>query len=445
MLNTKSLRYKINVTVILTLLLVTAIFGTTLAIYESQRRGAAIQQTIVLLGDLTFQYSEQLANEIFATQIMALQASITDIKKRKDLLSITTYDAAGHILASTNSSLPKDLPKELLASLTTVATSTHQKWLGGSVLTFTSPISAYSEKVGFWQIRYSLATLDEQTREIIFIFTALILSIATLIGLLLNSILVRFVLNPVYKLRNAMLHIQGIDKDLDMETGISEQHQSLDKMIRAFDELPDKMIRAFDELPDKLVHSNATGNEISTLAISFRQMLLALKNAYIGIRTDALTGLHNRIKLDEVLQDELQMTKRYQSTFSVILLDIDYFKHVNDTYGHLVGDEVLKTIAALLKSTFRTTDTPGRWGGEEFLVILPRQNRQQAAAIAERLRATIAATTFPNVGRVTASFGIAEHTLEETGESLLREADDALYRAKDRGRNCVEDGATTKN
>lgn len=429
MLNRQSIRYKINLTIVLTLLIVTIVFGIALTVYETQRRNAAIRQIKLSLNDLTSQYSEQLGNEIFAAQTMAIQATMADIMKKENVLFIITYDEFGELLVSSDNSLQKNLSKKQVALLSSEAISTKQKWNGQSVLTFTSPIIGYGEKVGFWQIYYSLATLERQTLEITFIFAALILSLSTLIGLLLNIILVRFILNPVYMLRNTMQHIQESDMVIDQKTGRILRNQRLDKMIQAF-----------DELPDDLILSYTTGNEISSLAYSFKQMLFALKNAYVRIRTDALTGLNNRMKLDEALENEVNRAQRYQITFSIIMLDIDYFKKVNDTYGHLVGDQVLKKLSDLLKRTFRKTDIPGRWGGEEFLILLPQQDRMHACMIAEKLRSAIEASEFPDVGTITSSFGVTEYAAGDTVENLIKRADDALYRAKKLGRNRVEEG-----
>ncbi len=429
MLNRQSIRYKINLTVALTLLAVTIVFGMVLTIYEVQRRNVAVLQIKLSLNDLTSQYSKQLGNEIFANQIMAIQATMADIMKRDSMLAITTYDELGYMLVSTDTAEKKNLSGKQVAVLSSAKASTLQKWNGQSVLSFISPIRAYGEQVGFWQIQYSLATMERQTQEIILIFAALILSVSILIGLLLNSILVRFVLNPVYLLRNTMRHIQESDRGTDQEPGRAIRDQRLDKMVQAF-----------DELPDDLVLSHATDNEISSLAYSFQQMLFALKNAYKGIRTDALTGLNNRMRLDEALENEVSRAQRYQSTFSIIMLDIDYFKKVNDTYGHLAGDEVLKKLSDLLKRKLRKTDVAGRWGGEEFLLLLPQQGRRHACMIAEKLRETIEANEFTNVGTITASFGVTEYASKDIVNNLIKRADDALYRAKDLGRNRVEEG-----
>jgi diguanylate cyclase (GGDEF)-like protein len=428
MFSRQSLRYKINLTITLTLVSVTLVFGAALTVYEIQRRTTAIQQIEQSLNDLTTQYSEVLGNEIFSGHILAIQASMKDIMQRKSILSITAYNEFGEMLVSSSESEQDDLQEQVIAALHSAPALALQEWEGQSVLTFTSQIVAYGENVGFWRILYSLVTIDTQTLELIIIFVTLIFSLAVLIGLLLNSILVRFVLRPVYMLRNAMQHIQGIDGEMHWETGAVKHHRL------------EGMIEAFDELPQDLVRSHATGDEIGSLAYSFQQMLYALKNAYVGMHTDALTGLNNRRKLDEALKNEIDRAERYKNTFSIILLDIDNFKKINDTYGHLVGDDVLKRLTQVLKSGLRQTDIAGRWGGDEFLILLPLQDRGFAVMFAERLHAAIAATQIPEVGTVTSCFGVAELVSGDSVEGLINRADAALYRAKVKGRNRVEAG-----
>ena len=155
--------------------------------------------------------------------------------------------------------------------------------------------------------------------------------------------------------------------------------------------------------------------------------------------TDRLTGLFNRMKLEEVFAYELERSHRYATPLSVIILDIDHFKNVNDTYGHQMGDKVLQEIADILENGKRLSDTVGRWGGEEFLFILPETELDGARSRAEILRTAIEAHPFPDIGHKTASFGIAQYHREDTITSLLERADKALYRAKQHGRNRVEE------
>lgn len=156
--------------------------------------------------------------------------------------------------------------------------------------------------------------------------------------------------------------------------------------------------------------------------------------------TDKLTGLANRLKLDEVLEQELARVRRGGSPFSVILADVDYFKRINDTWGHQAGDLVLKDLACLLAGGVRTTDLAGRWGGEEFLVVAIRTSPEGGAILAEKLRERVEAHRFSVPGPVTISLGVAGSRPGDTADQLLLRADRALYRAKTLGRNRVESG-----
>ncbi|WP_139344051.1 sensor domain-containing diguanylate cyclase [Vibrio ruber] len=156
--------------------------------------------------------------------------------------------------------------------------------------------------------------------------------------------------------------------------------------------------------------------------------------------TDRLTGMHNRLKLDETLEKEVSRADRHRHPLSIIMLDIDDFKVVNDTFGHQVGDDVLCTIAELLKSHVRKTDIPGRWGGEEFMVVCPDTDLHGVHILAEKIRRVFMNHEFNVVGRCTCSFGVVTRTDNENIEQLIERADMALYTAKDKGKNRVETG-----
>jgi len=153
--------------------------------------------------------------------------------------------------------------------------------------------------------------------------------------------------------------------------------------------------------------------------------------------TDRLTGLCNRRRLDQVLGAEWRRAKRYDTPFSVIMIDLDNFKNVNDRYGHGKGDEVLVRVADILIVMTRETDHVGRWGGEEFLLICPETELAEALSLAESLRREIAETVFPSVGDLTASFGLTVYEGDVKPRLLVERADNALYRAKELGRNRV--------
>lgn len=153
---------------------------------------------------------------------------------------------------------------------------------------------------------------------------------------------------------------------------------------------------------------------------------------------DRLTSLFNRGKLEDQLRQEIHRASRYGNEFSLILFDVDHFKHVNDRFGHNAGDEVLVEVARQLKDNVRSADVVGRWGGEEFLVILPETNLAAAGEVAETLRKHISLQSFPIPGgAVTVSAGVTAFLPGESAQDLIKRADDALYSAKEEGRNRI--------
>lgn len=154
--------------------------------------------------------------------------------------------------------------------------------------------------------------------------------------------------------------------------------------------------------------------------------------------TDPLTELPNRRHFDAFLRQELEKVVRYQEPLSLLLLDLDHFKAINDTHGHLQGDEVLRRVANTLAAHIRGADAVARWGGEEFAVLAPKIALSAALELAERLRQAVSETELPQgIPAVTASIGVAEWVSGESAEGLLARVDRALYRAKETGRNRV--------
>lgn len=163
------------------------------------------------------------------------------------------------------------------------------------------------------------------------------------------------------------------------------------------------------------------------------QLLLVQKQA----TTDSLTQCYNRKMFNDLLAAESKRADRYGIIFALIIFDIDNFKSVNDTYGHLAGDEVLKALVAISINTIRKCDNFARWGGEEFTILLPETSLPGAVSVAEKMRTTIAAYDFGEPGHKTCSFGIAQYSPEEGTNTLISNADKALYYAKNNGKNQV--------
>lgn len=151
--------------------------------------------------------------------------------------------------------------------------------------------------------------------------------------------------------------------------------------------------------------------------------------------TDKLTGIYNRRRIDEFLRMEIEIAKRHSQTLSLILVDIDHFKSVNDTYGHQTGDAVLSQTTKIISGNLRKSDIFGRWGGEEFIIICPQTNSEEAFVISEKLRTAVENHKFDTVGNKTICLGIAELNEGDDEKLIIEKADKALYEAKESGRN----------
>ncbi len=159
--------------------------------------------------------------------------------------------------------------------------------------------------------------------------------------------------------------------------------------------------------------------------------------------TDALTGLANRYTLEPLIREEIARARDKGQAVCLMMMDLDHFKRINDTYGHRTGDLVLQQVAQHINSHMRTTDTVGRFGGEEFLALCPASTLEEAALIASRVCKSVSETALGQNITITISIGVAEHQAFDTLESFLVRADEALYRAKALGRNRVELANTT--
>ncbi len=154
---------------------------------------------------------------------------------------------------------------------------------------------------------------------------------------------------------------------------------------------------------------------------------------------DYLTKLYNRNKFESYLEYEIKKASRYDTQYlSILLIDIDFFKKINDTYGHLVGDYVLKELAKILTVCSRDSDVIARWGGEEFIVMLPQTNLEQGVLVAQKLRSTVENHKFKDIEKITCSIGVAQYHKTDTTIELFKRVDTALYKAKNNGRNKVE-------
>ena len=154
--------------------------------------------------------------------------------------------------------------------------------------------------------------------------------------------------------------------------------------------------------------------------------------------TDPLTSIYNRRKFNELLEREVERSKRYDSGLSIIMCDIDHFKKINDEFGHDVGDNALKIFSSTIHDNIREVDMFARWGGEEFMILMPNSDINSAESVAEKLRKVIEDTEIKKITAFTASFGVTDLNKDDTTESFIKRVDEALYKAKSGGRNKVE-------
>ena len=159
--------------------------------------------------------------------------------------------------------------------------------------------------------------------------------------------------------------------------------------------------------------------------------------------TDQLTQLPNRYLLDQEIQRVIATSRRYQEPFSMVLFDLDYFKEINDKFGHQAGDDVLIQISHEMHNSIREADMLGRWGGEEFILVCPKTSLNGAFKLANKIRQHIEQQCFLDNQKITISAGVAEFESNENYHSLLKRLDDALYEAKKAGRNTVVNSKNT--
>lgn len=174
--------------------------------------------------------------------------------------------------------------------------------------------------------------------------------------------------------------------------------------------------------------------EVGDLAAQLNESLQQVERLAV---TDTLTETYNRRKFDETIVKEHDHARHGKTPFSLIMLDIDHFKKVNDSFGHSVGDSVLKHLCQLLRGLIRQGDLLIRWGGEEFLILLPTTLIKEAGPFAERIRVVVEQESFPTAGKVTVSLGVAQLREGDSTDTLLKRVDSALYKAKQGGRNRV--------
>jgi len=263
-----------------------------------------------------------------------------------------------------------------------------------------------------------------------------------LAGLLQTSLEIESVLNYFLQAAQQLVkfdaaHFSFEERNLNLKYGKTQRHRCSYRLRLAGEFLGELVFtrrRRFSE--QEMEHlENLMGQLIFPLrnAVWYQRALQAAK-------VDTLTGANNRAAMDEMLEREVDLSHRHQSAMSLLILDLDHFKQINDNYGHTTGDEVLRECVECTNQALRSSDMLFRFGGEEFVIILPGVNVTGAAMAAERLRGVIEKHVFNSRQGsvpVTISIGTASLTLQDTAKTMIERADKALYSAKNAGRNRV--------
>lgn len=248
------------------------------------------------------------------------------------------------------------------------------------------------------------------------------------------------------KLSNAVLDVN--EKEKIVESLINLQKEKQQEFEETKKDLEFLNLQIQEQKKNLLLKENVISNQKNIITIMGLLSMIIIILGLNGIRQnrllkslsqiDTLSGLYNRRFMNQRIEEEISKYKRYETPFSILLVDVDFFKKINDNYGHDKGDLVIKKISTLMQQNTRDTDINARWGGEEFLILVPNSNLEGALTLANNLKQIIEKTNFETKEKITVSIGVSTFNENLNQEELLKLADNALYKAKNNGRNKVE-------
>lgn len=248
------------------------------------------------------------------------------------------------------------------------------------------------------------------------------------------------------KLSNAVLDVN--EKEKIVESLINLQKEKQQEFEETKKDLEFLNLQIQEQKKNLLLKENVISNQKNIITIMGLLSMIIIILGLNGIRQnrllkslsqiDTLSGLYNRRFMNQRIEEEISKYKRYKTPFSILLVDVDFFKKINDNYGHDKGDLVIKKISTLMQQNTRDTDINARWGGEEFLILVPNSNLEGALTLANNLKQIIEKTNFETKEKITVSIGVSTFNENLNQEELLKLADNALYKAKNNGRNKVE-------
>ena len=390
--------------------------------FDSQKRQAA-----ALLETLSVPCAQALATR----EVERLDGYLADVSRagaeHLHLLRVAIVDHEGLIVSGyQDGQIFADLPDDEGAFLEEAVSAEHGRWhrirnRGGSSKLLVSMPAVSGLRWGTLVASIDLHDVERRTALTRWLLIALAVVFAITIAITIYVGLSIIVVRPIRRLAAAAAAIQGGDLSARAQ---ADEGGELGRTAEAFNAMAAEL-QSYTQSLERKVEERST------------ELHKAMAELERLATTDALTGIHNRRSFDSRLDFEIRRGKRSGHKLGLLMIDVDHFKRLNDTYGHGCGDEVLRDLAQLMLSHLRSTDIVARYGGEEFVVLLLDTNRASGIGTAEKLRAAISAHPFVPAG-VTVSIGIASFPDDaENAESLIARADQALYRAKEGGRDQV--------
>lgn len=409
-----SLKYRIALIVfVLELILLTSVLGVTLNYIETRASDDMLDRRTVF-----FNLVKGLTQDsLFAGEYEDLQTFIDKISRDKEIIDIIVVNDRGTVVAN------NDL-EQVGTKISMDIQKGNPQWLYEEI-----------NGLGAIYVKFSERVLEEQlaaAQNLGFIIAMSGIGIIAMVSLLFGFLLTRRLQKLTVAINKFQHHNQKIDVEVSGRDEVAVLSNSFNFMSSEINSYIHRLRQEQEQLEARVLKRTQDLNEAKEELIKKNQELKLLSI------TDHLTGIYNRAHLEEILSRHIANNLTSHKPFGVILVDIDHFKRINDTFGHDVGDAIIKTVAHVINSSLRDDDVLGRWGGEEYLIICPEIDVKGLVEIAERIHKAIKNSRSPKISRITASLGVAHYNLGDNENTLLKRADLALYQAKNAGRDCIK-------
>lgn len=396
-----------------------------------------------------------LFNPLYKLNIEDINLLIKQIKGETNITSILVADASGKVLTDGTKENPSygtylKIDASRLKTLPFLITETEDAHKA------LFPIRVKENIIGYGEAAFSKELLKKHLKQHIsavdilwdkyqrYIILLVLISTLTNIGVIifLSRFFSKYLTAPLIALANASKNVADGDFSVSVpveskdELGFLQENFNL--MVKKLNDMNVKLAAHAQDLEKEVaIRTEELEQTLKRLMEEIKVRKETEEKLKVMATTDTLTGIYNRRKFEESLEIETQRAVRYKIPISLIEVDIDYFKNINDTYGHLAGDDVLIEITKLVSENIRDVDVFARWGGEEFMILVPHNDIEGARILAEKLRTMLEGYRIAGIGAVTCSFGAAQFNEDDTVDSFLKRTDDALYKAKQGGRNRV--------